>query len=337
MRYFNTSSYLIAMNAKVGCSTVARAVIRDFYPEVEAKIQSAHYPANKGPENTQWQMLCPSTDFPEATVLLLVRNPAERFRSAMAQLQLTDVGAVLDSLEGNETTIQGPRGNSFKARDNMHFWPQFGYTKHGQTTKLYRFPDHLDNLAVDAGLSLPLPTINEATHPKPDLTTEQEGRVRAYYAADVTMFGSITAPGQEHEPYVDPEQAARLLAEAKAEALGRLEHQAALAGEQGVLVNEHRMRTAKDARQNYLEALTLAQALPDEAPCPLWDADGQKIELTAAEARTLIQQYAIAAATGATEYYETKEAIEKWRVESGEWRGRGRDRPCGRPPAQIRT
>ena len=55
MRYFITPKYDVAFNPKVGSSTLARAIVRDFYPEVEAKIQNAAYPAGKDPENSQWQ------------------------------------------------------------------------------------------------------------------------------------------------------------------------------------------------------------------------------------------------------------------------------------------
>ncbi len=218
MRYFITPKYDVAFNPKVGSSTLARAIVRDFYPEVEAKIQNAAYPAGKGPDNSQWQGLCPSTETPERPVILLVRHPVERLRSAMAQFKLTDVDAALDSLTSG-TPVPLPRA-ARPLRDNVHFQQQSASV--AGMTKLYRFPDDLDAAAVEIGLSLPLPIINEAKDEKPTLTPEQEKRVRSYYAVDVALYESITRPGQECTAPSAPETP-EALAAAKAAKITQIE------------------------------------------------------------------------------------------------------------------
>jgi hypothetical protein len=46
-------------------------------------------------------------------------------------------------------------------------------------------------LALDAGLPLPLPTINKAKKEKPTLTEEQINRIKTYYSCDVELYLSI--------------------------------------------------------------------------------------------------------------------------------------------------
>ena len=62
-------------------------------------------------------------------------------------------------------------------------------------TKLYRFPDHLVEAATELGMQLPLPVVNAASRPKPTLTAEQQQVVEEYYAEDIALYNSITAPG----------------------------------------------------------------------------------------------------------------------------------------------
>jgi hypothetical protein len=199
--YLDTPQAAVALNFKVGSASISRAVIAAHHPEVETMLNTPSgtgrgvaYPAGKSADDTRWHSVCPKIDPSEReAVLLLVRDPVEKFRSACAESNVSDVDAKLTALE----TDWG--------RD-VHFWPQsrllFG------TTKLYLFPDHLDNLATDAGLSLPLPDIaGDHNRPKPNLSPEQLARVQAIYADDIGLFNSITEPGQVHvvpEPPAEP-------------------------------------------------------------------------------------------------------------------------------------
>jgi hypothetical protein len=70
---------------------------------------------------------------------------------------------------------------------------------------VYRLED-IEVAAQAIGLSLPLPTINEASRPKPELTQDQEARVLAYYAEDKALYDSIP-PGQGLAYSYEPPQA----------------------------------------------------------------------------------------------------------------------------------
>lgn len=183
--YFITPNYSVALNAKVGSSTLSRAIIAAFHPEQESLIQTAAYPDGKGPDNTQVHWLCPSEKEPSKPVVLVVREPVDRFRTAMAQTGQTDVDAALAALE-QDGEIQFPR-RTRKLREDVHFRHQHALLRGGTAFPL----EDLDEAATFIGLPLPLPVINEAKRPKPDLTPEQEARVLAYYAADAALYASL--------------------------------------------------------------------------------------------------------------------------------------------------
>jgi hypothetical protein len=183
--YFIAPNYSVAFNAKVASSTLARAIISAFHPDAEHLIQTAAYPEGRGPDTNQVQWLCPKETEPSKPVVLIVRAPVDRFRSAMAQTNQTDVDAALSALE-EDGEIQFPR-RMRKLRADIHFRHQHELLRGGTA---YRLED-LDEAATLIGLSLPLPTINEASRPKPTLTPEQEARVLAYYAADAALYASL--------------------------------------------------------------------------------------------------------------------------------------------------
>jgi hypothetical protein len=185
MSYFITPSYSVAFNAKVASSTLARAIIAAFHPAKEAMIQGAAYPAHLGPDSVRWHSVCPKEKTPSKPVVLIVREPIARFRTAMPQVGLADVDAALSALE-QDGEVQFPR-RMRKLRQDVHFRHQHEKL-HGGTA--FRLED-LDEAATLIGLSLPLPTINEASRPKPALTPEQEARVLAYYAADAELYASL--------------------------------------------------------------------------------------------------------------------------------------------------
>jgi hypothetical protein len=198
--YYNTPNAAVAANYKSGSATLARAVILAYQPETEAMLNNTSgdgnglaYPPGKSAANTRWHGLvatCDASDKP--ATLIPVRDPIEKFRSACAEDNITDVDAHLDWLEENPDI---PR--------LAHFWPQSRLIA-GNLVKLYRFPADLDALATEAGLALPLPNIAGDNQPKPTLSPTQLVRVQAIYADDITLFESIAAAGQEFIPPTPP-------------------------------------------------------------------------------------------------------------------------------------
>ena len=209
MQYFVLPHCCIAFNAKVASSALASAIVRKHHPE---RLQKAldDYEKNWSqfsdefkaslPESFQrmfrcdmnesisfWQNLCTITREPKLPVLLLVRNPIDRFLSGAAYLN-QDVDRLLTGLE-NDDHEYVLESLPLIIRKNTHFikqsWLMVG------DTRLYRFPDHLERFCHDAGLEWPLPKINEGKQVKPILTDEQIKRVQAYYAEDVELYNSL--------------------------------------------------------------------------------------------------------------------------------------------------
>jgi hypothetical protein len=195
MMYFITPNYSVALIPKAGCSTLSRCVIKAFQPHEENQIVNGAYPEGQGPDTTMWQGFVKKQRYPTMPTLALIREPVSRFCSAMAQIGLLDVDAALDSmLNGTPIQKQTPRfTRTIFLNKNHHFLPQIKWVH--PDTKLYRFPDHLNEAATEIGFALPLPAINIASRPKPTLTTEQEDAVRAFYAEDITLYNSIIQPG----------------------------------------------------------------------------------------------------------------------------------------------
>jgi hypothetical protein len=188
--YFITPNYSVVENYKCGSSTLARAIIKEFYPTEENSIQKAAYPPDKSPNNVQWHFLCPKEKEPSKQVLIVVRNPVQRFLSALGQFNLTDVDEVLYALE-NKTLIAFPRKN-VKVAENNHF--TFQSDKILSSALCYKMSD-LNLAAEEIGLTLPLPVINEAGGIKPQLTQEQTARIEQYYAKDMALYNSIPNGG----------------------------------------------------------------------------------------------------------------------------------------------
>lgn len=190
-RYLKCGDKLFALNPKCATSSFARAIISRWHPEIEQILTTAAYPEGQSADTGQWQLMIPYRTRPAGEVVCIVRDPVERFRSAMAQVGITDVDATLDELvneNGTHPEYRPVRGRRLLSED-VHFQAQSRFS--GEQIRYFRFPDQIEQAAVALDLTLPLPEINEASRPKPELTPQQEQRVRDFYADDVALWDSI--------------------------------------------------------------------------------------------------------------------------------------------------
>lgn len=192
MRYLKCGEKLFALNPKVATSSFARAIIARWHPEIEQMISSAAYPAGQNADTGQWQLMIPYRTRPAGEVICLVREPVDRFRSAMAQVGLSDVDATIEELvneNGTHPEYHPVRGRRLLSED-VHFRPQSVYS--GDPIRHFRFPDQMDEAAQALGLSLPLPVINEGTGAKPEISEAQATAIREFYAEDVALWNSLS-------------------------------------------------------------------------------------------------------------------------------------------------
>lgn len=187
-KYFVAGDKLLGWNAKCCSSGLIREIIRSYYPEIESLITTAAYPEGKNAENSQHHRHVPARINPDRPVVVVVRDPVDRFRSAMAQVGLSDVDAVLEELESEQGSVGvGPLGRLLAG--NVHFAPQTRFD--GQIT--YYRVDQIAEAAAALGIDTPQ-HINEAAEgTKPELTPAQEQAVREWYADDVALWESLQA------------------------------------------------------------------------------------------------------------------------------------------------
>ena len=185
----------IAMIGKSGSSAIARAIVMAERPYYEIRGSDENV-AKIGNAAGFWQALVTKTETPTSPIIP-VRDPVERFCSACAQDSVTDVDSLLDKLEAGE-----------KPSGTFHYRPTSDYLVDG--CKLYKFPDHIPEIATALGLpDIPQVNDNESNNiPKPDLTPSQLERVTAIYLDDIELFNSITEVGQLYTaPPVEPTEA----------------------------------------------------------------------------------------------------------------------------------
>ena len=233
MFYFDTPNYSVALNAKVASSSMARAIIAQFQPQVDHLIRTAAFPPGVTADDRQWHGAAKGSLTPSKPVVLLVREPVSRFVTACQQVRVHqgDVDAAIASLV-NETEFVRTKPSELTqeqwdavcerriaARQRMgqkrlqriaagkpvrelfeksslrHNVHFFHQHDYivGATT-CFRFPRDIADAAAFIGITTPLPEANKAKRQKPTLTPEQEAAVRDYYAADVALFDSIAAP-----------------------------------------------------------------------------------------------------------------------------------------------
>lgn len=221
--YYSTANYSVALNAKVGSSSMARAIIKQFYPEQNKLIRDASYPQGQSEHDRLWHWMCKGKYKPDKPVVLLVRDPVDRFISACQQIgiQQKDVDMAIDSLINDSSLVRGFSGDqnslppSFltkrtrretllrfhgiktprpgKLQDDVHFFHQHKYAV--GDTFCFKFPEHIEAAAKFIGLVEPLPQANQAKRQKVQLNNDQIKLVQNYYSIDQALFDSITEPG----------------------------------------------------------------------------------------------------------------------------------------------
>lgn len=155
-QYYILPTCFIARNHKAGSTSLAKAIVTIFYPE----MTNGHTLI----DDMMWQAMAPQTENPDGDIMLLVRDPVERFCSA-----------------GGDISKLGS--------DDIHYLKQSSYVKYPDI-KCYKFPDDLEKFCSDTGLSYPLPIMNESDS-KRDISANDKEIAKAFYADDMELFKNI--------------------------------------------------------------------------------------------------------------------------------------------------
>jgi hypothetical protein len=232
MYYYITPNYSVALNAKVGSSTMARLIIKHFHPKEHKKIVYARFPAGVDENQKQWHWMCPGSTTPNKPIVLLVRNPLDRFLTSCQQINIKseEVNKAIDSLVNDSAFLrtrqdievsnrlanlekinakkletrqkridQGLPVRDFKRfgylRDDVHFFHQHNYIQ--RETYVFKFPDNLSDCLKFIGINENESLVaNKAKRTKPTLSPDQRNLVENYYNKDIKLFNSINQPGQ---------------------------------------------------------------------------------------------------------------------------------------------
>lgn len=160
MLYFLTPSCSIIRNPRVASMATAQAIVQTFYPKESLSTPLDFYDA------------VPTSDEPEGKVYVLIRDPIERFISAVTVLEL-DL----------ETAISG-LGNGLEL--NEHFAPQSNFI----FDRAFQYPAQVADFCAAIGVDA-LPLVNESQN-KPVLTDEQLAILQAFYADDMRLYNGIS-------------------------------------------------------------------------------------------------------------------------------------------------
>lgn len=113
-------------------------------------------------------------------VVLISRDPIERFCSACVEAEKTAEEAILEL---------GTK------KMNIHFTPTSNWLING--CKLYKFENHLEEAVKELGLDWPMQhDVKGKRKPKPVLTGEQVEAVESFYEEDLQLHKSIKKAGQ---------------------------------------------------------------------------------------------------------------------------------------------
>lgn len=189
--YIDLPNYCVAYNGKAGISSFARAIITKYFPEHEPQVKQLLEENIENHHRHLYFFMVKKVITANKPVVLLVRNPIDRFLSAMNQIHFEDVDAALNALE-NKSTLKIPvNSKPLYLYQDVHFRKQISYLSH--ENYLFRFPDHILEAAelLELGYIMKL---NSSRKPKIQLSESQLKRVKDFYKKDLQLFDSIKTP-----------------------------------------------------------------------------------------------------------------------------------------------
>lgn len=197
-RYFIAGDKLLAFNAKCATSSFCNAIIKAHHPVILDKlVNHTHFPYGKTMDDMeQLHKYLPTRVNPDRPTALIVREPVDRFRSAIGFLRLSqkvdDVLRVM--VEETNDPIVNDQGQLFASNRpvaaDIHLMRQSRFLNDDADLTIFTIQDS-EKCADWLGLATPLVRYNETSGPKPDLTDEQVDKIKQYYRRDIELWESI--------------------------------------------------------------------------------------------------------------------------------------------------
>lgn len=187
--YIELPDLCFAYNAKVGCTSFSRAIISRYFPEHEEEVAKFFSYNRSGPIS---YMLAKKKKYATKPVVLLVRDPIDRFLSAINQVNIFDVDSAIDALERKSLYKLTTMSKPVYLYQDIHFVKQSSLLSH--VNHLFRFPDHIEH-ARDLLQIGQLELLNKSLKVKQVLNDDQIARINDLYKVDLELFNYIDHPG----------------------------------------------------------------------------------------------------------------------------------------------
>lgn len=163
-RYFVIGDKLLCFIPRTGSTSILQLVENKHYPHLKRMDSVPHFKI-------------PSIiDDHKSELVSMFRNPVERFVSGCVQKGWT-IEEGIEKLKGEKVDI--------------HIRPQYTFLSENRETKLFRFPEQLQDCVNYLGLTEePLPHLSKSPS-KPKLTKKQTEFLIEYYKKDIEIFKGL--------------------------------------------------------------------------------------------------------------------------------------------------
>ena len=163
-RYFKVGDKLLCFIPRTASTSLLTLIQEKYYPFL-AKI-----------DNVTLHFKIPSiVDDNKSELLAVLRNPIDRFLSGCARKNWTVTQGIEELKKDNV---------------DLHIRPQSSFLSEDRSTKFFKFPDQIDELATYLGLPTPVPRKN-ISKSKPIPNNEELIWLTEYYKKDFELFNSI--------------------------------------------------------------------------------------------------------------------------------------------------
>lgn len=202
LQYIITPNYHIADIGEVGSSSIYRAVLDTYQPEVDVPVLVGKDVSNMPNDGRKDKVS--RTDTPDKPVIILVRDPVERFEAVCAWMRQTspnDINGIINKLLNIPDRLPSQAQDRVGVEDfrgGYWFGPVVDYIYPSVDNLLFKYPDHIDEAMSLAGLSTPFNLQwddGSVSPPQPTLNPNQRQQVEEIYADDVNLYNSINTPG----------------------------------------------------------------------------------------------------------------------------------------------
>lgn len=175
--FYDFPTCCVAINVKCLTTSIAKAGATHFYSDLVDGIESHLIRDENGaiiePIGEQaYKGIMPRTSELSKPTVLLMREPVDKFLSAMAMMGYDSVEKTLGDSE-----IMG----------NEYFLPQSRF----KTDKIFKFPQQIEIFCSTVGLPYPLPVCNEGVNDKIKPTAKERKLIESYYADDIKLYNSL--------------------------------------------------------------------------------------------------------------------------------------------------